>query len=291
MENLRVEAVLEGRFALDGGAMFGIVPKPLWTRTNPADESNRIELGARCMLIRHPTAGNILVDVGIGHRWDEKGAKIYNIRHQDTLGDGRMLGLASGLQALGLGLDDIDHIILTHLHFDHAGGLTRKNEQGLLMPTFPGRPHYVLREHWSWANRPSERDRGSFRLDDFGFLEQNPDLAPLHLVEGWCELFPGVTLIPRYGHTTAMACLKVEAEDGIWAYMADLIPTVGHLKIPYVMGYDLRPMVTCREKREILSEAAQHGWKLFFEHDPHTMWCHVESDGRGGWRQFRDSSA
>lgn len=287
VKGLRVEAVLEARFGLDGGAMFGIVPKPLWSRTNQADAANRIELGTRCMLIHHPDAGRILIDAGIGHKWDEKGRKIYKIRHQDDLHDQAALGLEAGLQRCGLSLGDIDHVIMTHLHFDHAGGLTRWADKpgGEVVPTFPNTPHYVLRKHWSWANAPSERDRGSFHPEDFSFLE-NPDNAPLHLVEGHSEIFPGITLIPRDGHTTHMACVKVEAEDDTWLYLADLIPTVGHLKIPYVMGYDLRPMTTCDEKREILDEAARHNWKLFFEHDPHTAWCRVEADKRGNWRQI-----
>ena len=281
MDGMRVEAVLEGRFGLDGGAMFGIIPRPLWEKTNPPDALNRIELGARCMLIRHPEAGNILVDVGIGTRWTDKERGIYDVRHADA--DASPLGLEAGLARVGLGLGDIDHVLLTHLHFDHAGGLARWGEGGALTPTFAGKPHYVLREHWAWAWRPTERDAGSFRKDDFGFLERGD--TPLHLLDGYSEPFRGVTLIPRYGHTHAMACVKVDAQDATYLYLADLIPTLGHLRVPYVMGYDLNPVVTCREKRELLSEAARQGWKLFFEHDPHTATCRVEDDGRGGWRQ------
>lgn len=260
--------------------MFGVVPKPLWERTNPADEANRIDLGARCLLIRHPTAGNILVDTGIGDKWDEKGKGIYRIRHEDEQGK---LGLACGLAAYGLGLDDIDHVVFTHLHFDHAGGATRVQE-GKLRPTFAGRPHYVMREQWDWAMRPSERDAGSFRRQDFGIFEDEPSAAPLTLLDGHCELFEGVTLIPRWGHTPAMSCVLIETGNDTYIYLADLIPTAGHVKIPYVMGYDLNPMTTCREKREILSEAARHGWTLIFEHDPVRQQCRVEPDGRGAWR-------
>ncbi len=283
MTETTVHAVLEARFALDGGAMFGVVPKPLWTRTNPADDANRIDLGTRCMLIRHPVAGNILVDVGIGQKWDEKGRRIYNIRHTDEGEGGAALGLEAGLRAYGLGMDDIDHVILTHLHFDHAGGLTVVRD-GELQPVFAGRPHYVMRQHWEWANAPSERDAGSFRREDFGIFEDRPDLAPLTLLDGITELFDGVTLIPRYGHTPAMSCVLVDAGHDKYIYLADLIPTAGHVRIPYVMGYDLDPRATCREKREILSEAARHDWVLFFEHDPTRATCRVEPDGRGQWR-------
>ena len=283
-QGVSVETVLEGRFALDGGAMFGVVPKPLWSKTNPADEANRIELATRCMLIRHPTAGNILVDVGIGDKWDAKGRRIYKISHQ-AAAPVRALGLEEGLGDHGLALEDIDHVILTHLHFDHAGGVSRLDPEGGIVPTFPGRPHYVLADHWSWANAPSERDRASFRREDFGFFEGTPDAAGLVLVDGLSEVFPGVTLIPCHGHTPGMACVKVDAEDGTWIYLADLIPTIGHLRVPFVMGYDLEPVVTCREKREILTEAAMHGWRLFFEHDPEVPSCLIEDDNRGGWRR------
>lgn len=288
VEGLLAEPVLEARFGLDGGAMFGIVPRPLWERTNPADEANRIEMSSRCLLLRHPTAGNVLVDTGMGHKWDQKGRHIYKIRHEDDqLGQ---LGLQAGLARLGLALEDIDHVVLTHLHFDHAGGLTRWDEQQRPVPVFgPKTQYHLLREHWSWANSPTERDAGSFHKEDFAFLEDN-SLGQLHLVEGWSEIFEGVTLIPRYGHTTAMACVKVDAQDGTMLYLADLIPTVGHLKIPYVMGYDLRPVVTCREKREILSEAARNHWRLCFEHDPYTATCRVEPDGRGMWRRIPENS-
>ena len=281
-EKIEVAFVVEALFGLDGGAMFGIIPKPLWERTNPADEANRIDLGCRCMLIRHPDADNILVDVGIGRKWDAKGLKIFNIRHSSPSGS---LGLEAGLARVGLTTDDIDHVILTHLHFDHAGGLSRWHDEARdrVVPTFPGRPHYVLRDHWRWANSPSERDAGSFRAMDFSFLE-DPDLATLVLMDGHNELFEGVTIIPRFGHTPSMACVKVDAHDATYVFMADLIPTAGHIRVPYVMGYDLDPVTTCREKREILSEASRHGWRLAFEHDPVTEWCRVEADGRGGWR-------
>lgn len=287
VKGISVEPILEARFMLDGGAMFGVVPKPLWERTNPADERNRIELGARCMLIRHPEAGNILVDTGMGDKWDAKGRKIYNVRHEDTLGDGRPLGLEAGLAAAGLAVSDIDHVVLTHLHLDHAGGATRwaNEERSAVEAVFAGKPHYVMAEQWSWAHSPSERDRGSFIKADFAWLEEDPQGSELHLLDGLTELFDGVTLIPRRGHTPGMACVKVDAEEATWIYLADLIPTAGHLKIPYVMGYDLAPVTTCREKREILSEASRHHWRLFFEHDPTTAWCHVEPDGRGAWRQ------
>lgn len=286
-QGLTAAPLLEARFGLDGGAMFGIVPRPLWSKTNPPDDANRIELGARCLLLRHPQAGNVLVDVGIGQKWDPKGQQIYKIRHDDPAGP---LGLAAGLAAHGLRAEDIDHVVLTHLHFDHAGGLTRRDPSGTIKPTFSPRTQYHLQaQHWAWAHNPTERDQGSFHREDFDFLE-DPDLGTLRLYDGVAEVLPGVTLIPCFGHTTAMSCVKIEARDETLLFLADLIPTTGHLKIPYVMGYDLRPMETCREKRALLDEAARHDWRLVFEHDPDTASCRVEPDGRGAWRAIPESA-
>ncbi len=286
MQGVKVTPLVESRFGLDGGAMFGIIPRALWTRTNPADEANRIDLGARCLLIEHPTAGRILVDVGLGDRWDAKSAAIYNMR-PSTPGGAR--GIGAALEGVGLGVEDIDHVVLTHLHFDHAGGLCTQGEGGVTRAVFPQATHYVMRENWSWAWRPSERDRGSYREEDFAFFER-ADAPALRLLDGLTELFPGVTLIPRRGHTYGMAVVLVEAEEATWCHMADLIPTAGHLRVPYVMGYDLQPVVTCQEKRELLSEASRHGWRLIFEHDPEVAWCCVESDGRGDFRRVPGSS-
>jgi glyoxylase-like metal-dependent hydrolase (beta-lactamase superfamily II) len=141
-----------------------------------------------------------------------------------------------------------------------------------------------MREQWEWAHHPTERDAGSFRREDFGLFEDDPSAAPLTLLDGQCELFDGVTLMPQRGHTPGMSCVLIEAEDDTYIYLADLIPTAGHVKIPYVMGYDLDPVTTCREKRAMLSEASRQGWTLFFEHDPLRATCRVEEDGRGAWR-------
>ncbi len=280
-DGLQVHFLNAERFGLDGGAMFGIVPKPLWTKTNPADEANRIELTTRCLLIKHPSAGNILVDVGIGTKWDDKGRSIFNIRQEV---DGCQLGIRAALAEHGLKPSDVDHVVMTHLHFDHAGGLTERDAAGELSPVFPQTPHYVLKEHWDWANAPSERDRGSFHPEDFAFLR---DSEHLHLVEGMSEVFEGVTLIPRYGHTEAMAVVKVDTPEQTYLHLADLIPTAGHVRIPYVMGYDLDPRRTVREKRELLSEAYRHNWKLVFEHDPFCESAFVEPNGRGDYRVAR----
>ncbi|MBI2568514.1 MAG: MBL fold metallo-hydrolase [Candidatus Schekmanbacteria bacterium] len=284
-----IDTLVEAHFRLDGGAMFGIIPKPLWQRGNPADELNRIDMSARCLVIRHPTAGIILVDTGMGDKWDAKSREIYRLRPGSAEAPASSTGMDAGLRSLGLTTADVNHVILTHLHFDHAGGLTRRHpvdgDPLANVPAFPRACHHVLRENWSWANRPSERDAGSYRDENFRFLAAGGAAPELVLHDGLTELFPGVSLIPRCGHTPGMACVLVRSEADTYLFLADLIPTLGHLRIPYVMGYDLNPVKTCQEKRELLSEAARSGWRLVFAHDPVVESIRVEPDGRGEWRR------
>lgn len=269
----RALPVLESRFGLDGGAMFGIIPRPLWNKTNPADERNRIDMTCRCLLIEYPGDRRVLVDVGMGERWSAKERDRYWIREQDA-------GLTTALCAHGLTPDDITDVILTHLHFDHAGGLATPGTDGTLRATFGRATHWVQRRNWSWAHAPSARDGGSYRLDDFSFFEQE-GAPPLELLDGIASPMPGVEVLPHHGHTPGMQVVKVTTPSYTLAFVADLIPTTSHLRDPYVMGYDLEPLVTVREKRALLYEAARHDWILCFEHDPHTPLARIERDDRG----------
>lgn len=265
----RVHLFTEASFGLDGGAMFGIIPRTIWSRTNPPDDSNRIDMTARCMLLEWDSGERALVDVGIGGRWSDKERDIYSIRDQD-------LGLRRALAARSVDPASIGHVILTHLHFDHVGGLLDAHGA----PNFPGATHWVQRRNWSWAHGPSARDAGSYRLDDFSFFER--DGAPaLELVDGPAELLPGVEVLPLFGHTPGMQLVRVATPNYTVVFMADLIPTTSHLRDPYVMGYDLDPVTTVREKRALLHEAARHGWLLAFEHDPACPLARVEFDSRG----------
>lgn len=265
-----VHLLTEAMFGLDGGAMFGIIPKPLWTRTNPADEQSRIDLACRCLLVQY-TDRNVLVDVGIGTKWSEKERNIYKIGAQDA-------GLARALAAHDLTAEDIDEVVLTHLHFDHAGGLCEARGEGTV-PLFPKARHWVQRKNWGWANSPSSRDAGSYRKQDFDFFERGE--VDLQLVDGPAELLPGIEVFVMNGHTFGMQVVKVTTPDGVWVHLADLIPTASHLRDPYVMGYDLQPLVTVEEKREILYHAARNDWWLVFEHDPTVGAAQIEFDGRG----------
>ena len=254
--------------------MFGIIPRPLWERTNPPDESNRIAMTCRCLLVELGNGRHALVDVGIGDGWSEREREIYKIQDQDP-------ALHRALAAHGLAPKDIDEVILTHLHFDHAGGLRCAGDGGERRPCFPHARHWVQRRNWSWAHSPSARDGGSYRIEDFAWLaeEGGPELV---LVDGIDEILPGIEVVPCHGHTFGMQVVKITTENNsCYVHMADLIPTSSHLRDPYVMGYDLQPLVTVEEKRELLYHASREGWILCFEHDPELPLARVEIDGKG----------
>jgi glyoxylase-like metal-dependent hydrolase (beta-lactamase superfamily II) len=251
-----VLSVNAGRFKLDGGAMFGVVPKVLWSRTSPADEVNRIDMAMRCLLIRG--RGRILVvDTGAGDKFDETFAAQYSIH------DGGH-GLVPSLRDRGVAREDVTDVILTHLHFDHCGGTTVLSTEGLKLQ-FPNARHHVQKEHWEHALQPSERDRVSFLRENFELLDRKQRLS---LLEGETELLPGVTVMPVFGHTPAMQLVRVEGGGSTLLYGADLFPLASHLRLPYIMSYDLQPMVTLEEKRRVLPRVVDDGWVLVFEHDP-----------------------
>jgi glyoxylase-like metal-dependent hydrolase (beta-lactamase superfamily II) len=264
-----IQPVDTGSFALDGGAMFGVVPRTLWEKSNPPDEKNRIPMAARAMLL---TGGGrtILVDVGNGDKLPEKLSAIYKI-------DNRRTDLLSSLRALGVSPEEVTDVLLTHLHFDHAGGSTIR-EHGSVRPTFPRARYYVQKDHWLAAQKPTERDRASFFPEDYLPLYEH---GQLHLVEGEGEILPGIRVTLVHGHTTALQCPVVSDGRTTLFYCADLMPTVSHVQLPWIMAYDLRPLVTLEEKRKILGRAHEEGWILFFEHDHATAAGRVRMTDRG----------
>lgn len=264
-----IHSIETGHFALDGGAMFGVVPKPLWEKSNPPDEKNRIALAARALLL----IGNgrkILVDVGNGNKYGEKLTSIYKF-------DTAKFDLLSSLKRHNILPTDITDVILTHLHFDHAGGSTY-NDNGEVKPTFPKARYYVQGEHLQAAKNPTERDRASFFNEDFMPLQSH---GQLQQTEGEGDIFPGISVRIVHGHTTALQCPVITDGTTTLFYCADLMPTTSHVNLPWIMAYDLRPLVTLEEKRKILDQAVDERWILFFEHDPVTAAVRVMRTEKG----------
>jgi len=264
-------AIETGRFALDGGAMFGIIPKPLWERRIAADDRNRIPLHMRCLLLQS-TDRCILIDNGLGTSYSDKFADIYAVDHQFAT-------LSASLTRVGVAPADVTDVILTHLHFDHCGGSTRRTEEGELELVFPNAQHYVQRSHWDWAAAPNVREEGSFLEDNLAPLDA---AGQLQFVDGDEELFPGITVHPVHGHTEAQQIVKISDTQGnTLVFVADLLPTTAHLAPAWNMAYDVRPLQTIDEKAAFLDDAVDGGWSLFFEHDPEVAVADVHRTDRG----------
>lgn len=248
--------LLEGWFRLDGGAMFGVVPKPLWERRAPADERNRIRLGLRPLLIRGH-GRTILVDAGIGGKMDARNADIYGVERDRDLD--RLL------EASGAAGADIDTVLATHLHFDHSGGFTRRAADGTLAPSFPQARYLVRRGEWEDAVHPHERNRASYLADNFVPLAA---AGVLDYLEEDGEVAPGVRVVRTGGHTMHHQMVMIESAGRTAVFTADLVPTAAHVDLPWIMGYDLYPMDTLAFKRTFLREAIDREYLIFFEHDP-----------------------
>lgn len=266
-----LSSVETGWFALDGGAMFGVVPRALWQKKIEPDEKGRIGLALRALLIEE-VAGDrkILVDTGIGQKWDEKSSAIYGVDHSQ-------LELERSLIARGLKTDDITDVLLTHLHFDHAGGATKKVGKQVV-PTFSNATYYVQKANLEWAQNPTEKDRASYRPDDFDALLRE---GVLELLDGPGEWLPGIELIITNGHSQALQLPHVHGPEGHVTYCADTIPTSAHVPTPWVMAYDNFPLTTLEEKKAILQRAIEEDWILFFEHDPFGPAARVDQGKRG----------
>ena len=247
--------LLDGFFRLDGGAMFGIVPKPLWERRAPADERNRIRLGLRPLLVR-TAEHNVLIDAGIGGKMSEKDRDIYGIDRQP--------GLDASLAAVGLSADDIDIVIASHLHFDHAGGFT-KRDAGKVVPTFPRATYYVRRLEWDDATHPHERNRASYLEENFVPLA---DAGVVRFIEDDGDVLPGISAWRTGGHTMHHQLIRLESAGRVGIFAADLMPTTAHVDAPWIMGYDLYPMDTLLYKKRFLREAIEGEYVIFFEHEP-----------------------
>lgn len=263
LPDLRVDTVDAGTLWLDGGAMFGVVPKPLWSRRTECDDRNRIPLAMRCLLVR--TAGaTVLVDTGVGSKESEKFHDIYRIDNA-----GGPTRLETSLAALGVGVDDIDIVLSTHLHFDHAGGNTRRLESGEITAAFPSATYAIRRGEWDFAHLDNERVRASYLPDNFVPLERE---GRVQFIEEDGDVAPGVRVIRAPGHTPWHQVVLLGRGEQRLLYLADLVPTVAHVPLPWIMGYDIEPLVTLESKRDVLGRAAREGWWVGFEHDPSVAW-------------------
>ena len=260
----------DGAFALDGGAMFGTVPKVLWEKSNPADAKNRIDMGLNCLLLVDPASGRAaIVDTGMGTKWDARGSERFKV----------CAGmLVTQCQRHGIAAEDITDVILTHLHFDHAGGTTWRDPENRLHLTFPRAIHHVQRDNFKTAIAPNDREKASYLADSWEPLLEHPE--QLHFIDGDVEIIPGITARTSHGHTKALQCVLVEGGDSSVLYTADLCPTTSHLKIPWVMGYDLEPLRLMEEKAKLLGEAAKRGTVVIFEHDPKIPAARLKAEGR-----------
>ena len=266
--SLELVPLSDGFLALDGGAMFGVVPKPLWERVAPADARNRIRMGMRPLLVRGERT--VLIDAGCGDKMDAKSAEIYAFdrsRHLDH-----------ALADAGLTATDIDVVLASHLHFDHAGGFTARGQDGVARPRFP-RAQYIARTgEWEDAVHPHERNRASYFAENYVPLKE---AGVLTLVDGDGEVAPGIRVRRTGGHTMHHQIVMIESGGQTAVFMADLIPTVAHVPLPWIMGYDLYPMDTLSFKRGFLREAVEREYLVFFEHDPTVSAGYLrEKDGR-----------
>ena len=255
-------------FSLDGGAMFGIVPKPIWEREAPSDALNRIDMVTRSLLLCSDEK-KILIDTGNGTKWEEKYRDIYNI-------DTSRYNIENSLTKYGFSADDITDIINTHLHFDHAGGNT-KIDDGSIVPTFPNAKYWVTKEHWELANHPSQKDSGSFIEHDWKVLAEN---GMIETVNGNEPFIKGIDSYITQGHTDGLLHPMISDGTKTLFYGADIFPLAAHISIPWVMAYDVQPVVTMKEKEILLPKMQDEEWILFLEHDPNIQACTVHQDGK-----------
>jgi glyoxylase-like metal-dependent hydrolase (beta-lactamase superfamily II) len=270
---LRTYVLQAGGQKLDGGAMFGVVPKPLWERRIPPDERNRIQLGMRCLLIEHD-AGLVLIDTGAGNKEEPKFHDIYGV--ENTGANGRTL-LEDALASLGRSAADVAMVVDTHLHFDHAGGNTWIDTEHVVRPTFVNARYVVQQGEYEFARHPNERTMASYFPRNF---QPVAEAGQFDFVQGERELLPGIRVIPTPGHTPHHQSVLIESEGERAFYPADLIPTAAHLPLPWIMGYDVEPLVTLETKRRMLERAVEEEWLVIFEHDATTPWGRVVNDGK-----------
>ncbi|MCW4470419.1 MBL fold metallo-hydrolase [Flavobacterium sp. MFBS3-15] len=272
---MKLYPIETGNFKLDGGAMFGVVPKPMWTKTNPADENNQIDLAARCLLIED---GNrlILIDTGMGNKQSDKFFGYYSLWGDHTTD--------KSLAAHGFHRDDVTDVFMTHLHFDHCGGSVQWNKDRTgYEPAFKNAYYWTNKNHWEWATKPNAREKASFLQENIIPMQESGQLKFISRPEGdyLSESELGFGIFFADGHTEKQMIPHINYNGKTIVFMADLLPTVGHIPLPYVMGYDTRPLLTLDEKAKFLNAAADNNYYLFLEHDAHNEIITVEHTDKG----------
>ena len=267
---MKLHTIDTGFFKLDGGAMFGVVPKTLWSRTNPADENNLCTWAMRCLLVEN--GGKlILIDTGIGNKQDEKFFSHYYLHGEATLD--------KSLAALGFHRDDITDVFLTHLHFDHVGGAVVRDGEKLL-PAFKNATYWSNAQHWDWAVNPNDREKASFLKENILPIQESGQLKFISTENG-VNFSDNFNVRFVYGHTDAMMLPLIDYKDKKILYMADLLPSTGHIPLPYVMAYDMFPLTTLQEKKLFLTEAVEKEYILYLEHDPVNECCTLKNTEKG----------
>ena len=268
---MKISVINTGYFKLDGGAMFGIVPKRMWAKLNPPDENNLCTWIMRCLLIETQDR-KILIDTGMGDKQDAKFRSHFEPHGNENI--------TQSLANQSITPDDITDVILTHLHFDHCGSAVTRNTEGVLVPTFPNATYWSNQTHYKWALNPNAKEVASFLNENFVPLKEHNVLRFIEEKEG-VEFHDNITIHFTYGHTEAMMMVKIKFKDKILIFCADTMPSQWHIGMPYVMAYDIRPMETLKEKEKLLSDAAAEGWYLYFEHDPTAECATVKKDEKG----------
>ncbi|WP_426328638.1 MBL fold metallo-hydrolase [Pedobacter sp. R-06] len=267
---MKLHTINTGLFKLDGGAMFGVVPKAIWQKTNPADANNLCTWAMRCLLIEEGSQ-LILVDTGIGSKQDEKFFSHYYLHGDDSM--------EKSLTRLGFSMADITDVFLTHLHFDHVGGaIVRENDK--LIPAFKNALYWSNEKHWQWAVEPNAREKASFLKENILPIQESGQLKFIDEKEN-IEWQKNINIGFVYGHTDAMMLPKINYKGRTIVYMADLLPSVGHLPLPYVMAYDMFPLKTLTEKQAFLEEAVNNNYILYLEHDPVNECCTLQRTEKG----------
>ena len=268
---MKLYTIDTGFFKLDGGAMFGVVPKSIWQKTNPADEFNLCSWAMRCLLIQDGDR-LILIDNGIGYKQDERFLKHYHLHGDDTL--------EKSLANLKFSKDDITDVFLTHLHFDHCGGSIERQADGALVPAFKNATFWSNKEHWQWAIEPNDREKASFLKENILPIQESGKLKFIDTLDG-VSFTDNIQIRFAFGHTDSMMLPQISYKGKTILYMADMLPSVGHIPMPYVMSYDMFPLNTLKEKKKYLEEAVQNDYILFFEHDPVNECCTLQETEKG----------